>query len=84
MPVIYRLAGIDGEAQEDQVENLNDEDEEDQNPVALEQKYSILNCLSDKGVYVLFEIIKSIKSFKQERYLAEWLLNLIGYAMKVK
>lgn len=45
MNVTYRLMGIDGEATEDRVENLADENESENNPAAIEKKYGITTAL---------------------------------------
>ena len=47
MNVTYRLMGIDGEATEDTVENLQEGDEADAgNPAAAAKKFAIASCLT--------------------------------------
>ena len=38
MKIVYRLAGLDGEATEDRIEQLEDEEDDEKNP---EEKYKI-------------------------------------------
>ena len=41
MAVIYRLMGIDGEANEDRIESLSDGSEADSDPANLQKRYGI-------------------------------------------
>jgi hypothetical protein len=45
MNVTYRLAGIDGEATEDRVENLAEGDEADSNPQNIQKKYGVTKAI---------------------------------------
>ena len=45
MNVTYRLAGIDGEATEDRVENLNEGEEEEGNSATQDKKFCIMKAL---------------------------------------
>ncbi len=46
MNVIFRLAGIDGEATEDRVENLADSNEADLDPANIQKKFGFTEILS--------------------------------------
>ncbi|CDW77116.1 e3 ubiquitin-protein ligase ubr4 [Stylonychia lemnae] len=96
MSVIFRLMGIDGEATEDRVENLVDESELETNPAQIEKKYGITQVFTKQfdskrnqnqqinGICVLIDVLSSIQQLQKQRYLAEWLFNLISYIVKIK
>jgi len=65
MVVIFRLAGMDGEATEDRIESLPDETEPTSEK-EIEKKYSLANVISEKlervtGVDVLLSTLDAIQ-----------------------
>ena len=64
MVVIFRLAGMDGEATEDRIETLSDETEPTSEK-EIEKKYSLANVISEPldkvtGVDVLLQTLDQI------------------------
>lgn len=79
MVVVYRLAGIDGEATEDRVESLQDEQATEKD---LEKRFAITKVLCQSfteeegpnalcGIQVLLECLRKTKSMEKERYFVE-------------
>jgi hypothetical protein len=93
MIVVYRLTGFDGEATEDRVETLQDASELEQDPAHIQKKYGFLSILSQNfasgagnsanSIQVLANVLYNFGSLVKQRYLAEWLFKLIGFALKV-
>lgn len=95
MNVTFRLMGIDGEATEDRVESLTDGSEAEQSAQSIEKKYGITSVLTrtftsksdsqtTNGVSVLLNLLETFGPLQRQRYLAEWLFKLMGYAIKIK
>ena len=78
MVVIFRLAGMDGEATEDRIESLPDETEPTSEK-EIEKKYSLANVISEKlervtGVDVLLSTLDAIQHLQGNKDLASWLV----------
>ena len=78
MVVIFRLAGMDGEATEDRIESLPDETEPTSEK-EIEKKYSLANVISEKlervtGVDVLLSTLDAIQYLQGNKDLASWLV----------
>lgn len=78
MQVIFRLAGMDGEATEDRIESLPDETEPTSEK-EIEKKYCLANVISEKleritGVDVLLSSLDAIQYLQGNKDLASWLV----------
>ena len=79
MVVVFRLAGMDGEATEDRVETLSSETEPTSEK-ELEKKYSLANVIADDlgddktGVSVLLNTLDTIVHLQENKELASWLM----------
>ena len=81
MVVIFRLAGMDGEATEDRIENLQT-DQEPSSEKELEKKYGLASVIGDKlpgsgassGVSVLLKTLSAIGHVQDDKDLASWLV----------
>ena len=89
MVVVFRLAGMDGEATEDRVETLSSETEPTSEK-ELEKKYSLANVIADdlgddkSGVSVLLNTLDTIVHLQENKELASWLMQLINVAIKLR
>lgn len=89
MVVVFRLAGMDGEATEDRVETLSSETEPTSEK-ELEKKYSLANVIADDlgddktGVSVLLNTLDTIVHLQENKELASWLMQLINVAIKLR
>lgn len=88
MHVIFRLAGMDGEATEDRIETLNDSNELT-NERDIEKKFGLAKVISEPlgqltGVEVLLNTLESIEHVQEYKDLASWLVQLISLAIKLK
>jgi hypothetical protein len=89
MVVVFRLAGMDGEATEDRVETLSSETEPTSEK-ELEKKYSLANVIADdlgddkSGVSVLMNTLDTIVHLQENKELASWLMQLINVAIKLR
>ena len=89
MVVVFRLAGMDGEATEDRVETLSSETEPTSEK-ELEKKYSLANVIADDlgddktGVSVLLSTLDTIVHLQENKELASWLMQLINVAIKLR
>lgn len=88
MEVIYRLTGVDGEASENRVENLQDDDELAKDP---EKKYALAKTLSHKldksdktGLSIMLNDFKKVESIKRDSYLLTNVLQMLTIALKLK
>jgi E3 ubiquitin-protein ligase UBR4 len=93
MKIIYRIAGFEGEATENRVDNLVDDNEGEQD---LEKKFSIAKVLTEEIEvlsestttstigYILDKINKSILGNKKNRELLKPILDLLLTATKIK
>ena len=79
MVVVFRLAGMDGEATEDRVETLSSETEPTSEK-ELEKKYSLASVISDNledgqtGVSVLLDTLDQIIHLQENKDLTSWLV----------
>ena len=81
MVVIFRLAGMDGEATEDRVESLQT-DQEPSSEKELEKKYGLASVIGDRlepdsdksGVSVLLSTLNAIRHVQDDKDLASWLV----------
>ena len=89
MVVVFRLAGMDGEATEDRIESLSSETEPTSEK-ELEKKYSLANVISDNleggqtGVTVLLDTLDEIIHLQENKDLTSWLVQLINISIKLK
>ena len=82
MNVIYRLQGLDGEATEEIVESLPDDDNKEEDP---EVKYGITSIMSTcGGLEAIVSQIQDINDFVLDRELANYALKLLYHCLKVK
>lgn len=65
MKIVYRIAGFEGEATENRVDRLNDEDQESQDP---EKKYEIANILLE-NCDCLAILLRRMKDFRNNESL---------------
>ena len=91
MVVIFRLAGMDGEATEDRVESLQT-NQEPSSEKELEKKYGLASVIGDKlnagqpasGVSVLLKTLESIGHVQDDKDLASWLVQLMNITIKLR
>ena len=89
MVVVFRLAGMDGEATEDRIEQLSTETEPTSEK-ELEKKYSLASVISDNledgqsGVSVLLDTLDQIIYLQENKDLTSWLVQLINISIKLK
>ena len=99
MVVIFRLAGMDGEATEDRVENLQT-DQEPSSEKELEKKYGLAAVIGQKllsdqegensssrevsGVSVLLKTLSAIVHVQDDKDLASWLVQLMNITIKLR
>ena len=88
MEIIYRLAGVDGEATENRIESIQDEDEAAKDP---ERKYALAKSLKTRfdndtksGLKLLLNDFKKIDSAKSDSYLLSSILTMLELALKIK
>ena len=87
MDVIYRLVGVDGEASENRVEQLQDENDLVKDP---EKKYALARTLSQRlpnghsGLGILFEDLSKNSKRQEDTHLLSWLLPVLNLALKIK
>lgn len=88
MDVMYRLAGVDGEASENRVESLQDDDELAKDP---EKKYALAKTLcqpldekDESGLSILLNDFRKIHSLKRDSNLLSSILPLLTVALKIK
>lgn len=82
MIVVYRLQGLDGEATEEIVDSLADNNEEEQDP---EEEFKISNVLHEyQGFEEILKIIHGFEDFKRQHSLASLVLRLLTNSSKVK
>ena len=88
MEIVYRLAGVDGEATENRVEDIQDEDELANDP---ERKYALVKTLAIKfdggnksGLKLLLNDFSKIHSVKRDGYLLTSILTMLDLALKIK
>lgn len=88
MEVIYRLTGVDGEASENRVESLQEDDELAKDP---EKKYALAKTLSHKlensdktGLSIMLNDFKKVDSIKRDSYLLTNVLQMLTIALKLK
>ena len=82
MEITYRLQGLDGEATEDIIESLPDDENEEIDP---EEKYKITRVMSKcGGLEAMISQIEKITDFDLDRDLAMNVLNLLVHCCKIK
>ena len=88
MEIIYRLAGVDGEATENRIESIQDEDEATKDP---ERKYALAKTLKIKfdndyksGLKLLLNDFKKIDSAKSDSYMLSSILTMLELALRIK
>ena len=90
MQVIFRLAGIDGEATEKRVENLNDSKEQEDPELA----YAITSVFADNmpamtneassGLSIMLEHFSRIASLSKQKVISERIIKLFSIIIKTK
>lgn len=82
MVVVYRLAGLDGEATEDIVDDLPDANATQLDP---EEEFRVAAPLSvNGGLVAMLRVLKALRDFDRERDLAAVLLRLLGACAKLR
>ncbi|GAM27937.1 hypothetical protein SAMD00019534_111130 [Acytostelium subglobosum LB1] len=82
MMVIYRLQGLDGEATEEIIENLNDTNNEERDP---EEEFEITTIMSQcGGMEAMLSIIERINDFSVEKELAQLVIKLLSVCVRIK
>ena len=82
MTIVYRLAGLDGEATEDIVDELADARDEQQDP---EVEFVAANRMADNGgLEHLLRVLSELRDLSRERELATVLLRLLGACSKLR
>ncbi|EGG15028.1 hypothetical protein DFA_09851 [Cavenderia fasciculata] len=82
MTVVYRLQGLDGEATEENIENLNDDNGEEKDP---EVEFEITSIFSQcGGLEAMLTIVDDIADFSSEKELAHLVIKLLFHSCKIK
>jgi len=88
MEVIYRLAGVDGEATENRVESLQEDDELANDP---EKKYSLAKVMLEKtdesnstGISYLLNDLSKVEGIRRDQHLLSRILPLLKITLKIR
>ena len=74
MLVIFRLAGVDGEATEDRIETLNN-NTEPSSEKEIEKKYSLAHVIGEvNGFEILMTILSKLDHIQENKDLVTWVL----------
>jgi hypothetical protein len=74
MLVIFRLAGVDGEATEDRIETLNN-NTEPSSEKEIEKKYSLAQVIGEvNGFEILMTILSKLDHIQENKDLVTWVL----------
>ena len=74
MLVIFRLAGVDGEATEDRIETLNN-NTEPSSEKDIEKKYSLAQVIGEvNGFEILMTILSKLDHIQENKDLVTWVL----------
>ncbi len=74
MLVIFRLAGVDGEATEDRIETLNN-NTEPSSEKEIEKKYSLAQVIGEvNGFEILMTILSKLDHILENKDLVTWVL----------
>ena len=74
MLVIFRLAGVDGEATEDRIETLNN-NMEPSSEKEIEKKYSLAQVIGEvNGFEILMTILSKLDHIQENKDLVTWVL----------
>jgi len=74
MLVIFRLAGVDGEATEDRIETLNN-NTEPSSEKEIEKKYSLAQVIGEvNGFEILMTILSKLDNIQENKDLVTWVL----------
>ena len=80
MCVIYRLAGVDGEATENRIESLA-ESKGAEDP---EVVFSAAGALVEGGLEMMLEHLRGVSSLQKKKLLVEQIVKLLGVAVKIQ
>lgn len=84
MLVIFRLAGVDGEATEDRIETLNNNTEPNSEK-EIEKKYSLASIIGEvNGFEILMKILSKLDHIQENKDLVTWVLQLLSISIKLK
>jgi len=84
MIVIFRLAGVDGEATEDRVETLSN-NLEPTSEKEIEKKYCLAQVIGEvNGFDILMTILSKLNHIQESKDLVTWVLQLLQIAVKLK
>eukprot|EP01135_Chromosphaera_perkinsii_P006329 Nk52_evm58s485 gene=Nk52_evmTU58s485 len=79
MVVVYRLQGLDGEATEEIVEEINDDEDEE---IDVEVEYAITSIFSECGGLAAFmDLLDTIVNFREDEQLARLLLKILNASL---
>eukprot|EP00742_Colponemidia_sp_Colp-10_P004531 GILJ01004836.1.p1 GENE.GILJ01004836.1~~GILJ01004836.1.p1 ORF type:complete len:2747 (+),score=454.59 GILJ01004836.1:625-8241(+) len=82
MTVIYRLAGVDGEATENRVESIPDDSAEEEDP---EVTYKITQVMSEcGGLEAILLRLDQLQDFNSQRELADLMVKLLSVSCKIQ
>jgi hypothetical protein len=84
MLVIFRLAGVDGEATEDRIETLSS-NTEPSSEKEIEKKYSLASIIGEvNGFAILMTILSKLDHIQENKDLVTWVLQLLSISIKLK
>ena len=86
MLIIYRLAGLDGEATENRVENLSENRENAEPEVEFKLAATLTRDLDsgETGLSIMIKHLQNLGSMEKHMYFARSLINMISLATKLK
>ena len=92
MIVVYRLAGLDGEATEARVSGLKDASDSEMQEEVMYRLCDVValdvlvkeDGMACSGISIMLRQLRSIRSLQSQRYLSQWVIRLLYYATRLQ